>query len=320
MIKYTLFALMSLLAAAGQAQNISGSWSGLLNAGMAKLHLVFHLQKDAQGKDICFLDSPDQSVKGIPTQVLYISADSLSIAVPSIGAKYSGKLAGEDMHGTFEQMGMKFPLSLKQEDLTYHRPQHPKAPYPYLTEDICFTNRKDGVALAGTLSYPVGFEKEDKVPVVLMVNGSGPENRDCEIYEHKIFLVIADFLARNGIASLRYDDRAVGASTGENVAENTKVVADDAKAGLESLRKMPSFSKIGILGHSEGATVAFMLGAEKLPDFIVSMAGAGVKGDECLFAQFQKISELSGKPMKLTKEQYVQMALARLSSWLEYFF
>ena len=319
MIKYTLLSILLLLATIGHAENLTGTWTGLLNAGAAKLHLVFHLQKDANGKDVCFMDSPDQSVKGIPTQLQYISADSVSIAVPAIGAKYNGKLNGEIINGIFEQMSMKFPLNLKKEILTYNRPQHPHAPYPYLTEDVTFVNPSANVTLAGTLAYPIGYKKGDKVPVALMVNGSGPETRDCLIYEHLFFRVIADYLARNGIATLRYDDRAVGKSTGDRLTVTTEEVADDAQAGVEFLRKMNVFSKVGILGHSEGANVAFILGAKNKVDFAVAMAATGVKGDECLYSQAKNISELSGQPFALNKEQYTQMVLSQKNPWLQYF-
>ena len=313
----TLFAL--LLAATGSAQNISGSWTGLLEAGPVKLHITFNLKTDANGKNICLMDSPDQGAKGIPTQLLHISKDSLSISVPNIGAAYDGKLHNNIITGKFTQMGRVIPLDLKNEILKYNRPQHPSAPYPYTTEEVTFENSQANAILSGTLTYPKGYKKGDKVPVVLMVSGSGPQNRDSEIFEHKPFLVIADFLARNGIATLRYDDRAVGKSSGKHQAPTTKEVSNDAQAGLDFLRKSNSFSAVGILGHSEGATVAFMLGALQSPDFILSLAGSGVKGDECLYAQAKRITELSGHPLTMDKAQYVKFALARPNPWLEYF-
>ena len=318
-MKHYLLALALLGTSVGHAQNLSGSWTGTLDAGMAKLNLVFNLQTDDDGKTICLMDSPDQGAKGIPTDLLYLSDDSLSVSVPVIGAKYNGRLKEDTLHGTFEQLGRKFELNLSQKILKYNRPQHPSRPYPYTTEDVKFRNADADVVLAGTLTYPIGYKNGDDVPVVLMVTGSGPENRDEEIFEHKPFLVIADFFAKHGIATLRYDDRAVGESSGEYQTANTAEVTDDAKAGIEFLRRLKRFSKVGVLGHSEGATSAFIMGRAQCVDFIVSMAGCGVKGDECLYAQIRKAAELAGQPFTMTKEAYVQMVSAQKNPWLEYF-
>ena len=319
MKKTKLVASLLCVATMGNAQNLSGTWTGTLDAGAVKLNLVFRLQKDATGKEYCLMDSPDQGVKGVPTQLVYVSPDSLNVDIRKIGAKYSGKLEGSTIRGTFEQMGQRLPLNLENKVLTYNRPQHPVPPFPYTTEEVTFENKAAKATLAGTLSYPVGYRQGDRVPVVLMVTGSGPEDRDENIFEHKPFLVIADYLARHGIATLRYDDRAVGKSTGERVTANTKEVADDAKAGVAFLRKMDRFSQVGVLGHSEGATVAFMLGAEELIDFAVSMAGVGVTGGECLFAQVQKAMERMGQPFTMNKEQYVETLLKNGNPWMAYF-
>ncbi len=318
----TIILLSFLMTATSvRAQNLFGAWMGILEAGPTRLHIVLNIEKDTEGREICFLDSPDQAAKGIPAKILHLSADSLSIGIPAIHAGFQGNLAEDGvLRGVFEQMGMRFQLKLKKGGMEYNRPQHPVAPFPYVTEEVSFANAKADVTLVGTLTFPEGCRRGEKVPVVLMVTGSGAQNRDEEIVGHKPFWVIADFLARNGIASLRYDDRAVGKSSGNAPTVNTKEVAEDAVAGIEFLRTRKEFSKVGLLGHSEGASVAFMLGAEQLLDFAVSMAGCGVKGDECLYAQAKKIAELSGQLYPLTKRQYVQMALSKPNAWLEYFF
>lgn len=301
------------------AQNISGSWKGILDAGTVKLNIVFHFQKGPDGKEVCLMDSPDQSVKGIPTKLQYISADSVSVSVPALFMEYNGKLRNNTIEGVFKQGGATLKLDLEQGEVKRNRPQTPATPYPYTTEEVTFKNAKADVTLAGTLSYPVGYRKGDKVPVVLMVSGSGGQNRDSELFDHPYFLVIADYLARHGIASLRYDDRAIGASTGSYQAANTREVADDAKAGIEYLRNLHQFSQVGLLGHSEGGCVAFMLGAEKELDFAISMAGTGLKGDELLFTQAQAISEKSGIPFKFSKEEFLQTVKARKNPWMDFF-
>lgn len=301
------------------AQNISGSWSGQLDAGIVKLRIVFNITKGADGKDICTMDSPDQSVKGIPASLLFLSTDSVCIKVPACNVLYEGKLADGEIKGIFKQSGMTFNLNMKAGALQYNRPQNPVEPYPYQTENVSFANSRADAVLAGTITFPVGYKDGDKVPVVLMVSGSGPQNRNSEIFEHKPFLVIADFLARNGIATLRYDDRAVGASTGKYQALNTVEVAEDAQCGIEFLRKRGEFSKVGVLGHSEGAIVAFMLGPKNLIDFAVCLAAMGVQGDECLYEQYKRNVELSGYSSQMTKEQHRTLLLSRNNTWIKFF-
>jgi len=185
---------------------------------------------------------------------------------------------------------------------------------------VTFRNEGDGATLAGTLTWPVGYDKKQKPVVVLMVSGSGQQNRDEELFDHKPFLVIADYLARQGIATLRYDDRATGKSVGGEVKNAT--TADfmrDAAAGLNYLRQRKTFGKVGILGHSEGGSIAFMLGARKKTDFIVSLAGPGVKGDTLLAAQSNRILTLSGQPANMTVEKYRQQDAVQQIPWLRWF-
>ena len=182
---------------------------------------------------------------------------------------------------------MSFPLELKPGALERNRPQTPKEPCPYMTEEIRFENKAGNASLGGTLTYPVGYEKMDKgaVPVVVMVTGSGLQNRDEEVFDHKPFLVIADYFARNGIATLRYDDRGVGKSTGDAANATTVDFMNDALAAVGFARNAGKFGPVGVLGHSEGGSIAFMLGAQGKADFIVSMAGPGVSGADVLVAQ-----------------------------------
>ena len=175
------------------AQNIIGTWNGELNAGLQKIPLVLNLTADGK----CTLDSPQQGAKGIPANIDLISTDSLSISVSSLNAAYSARLQNGELKGTFTQNGFKLPLSLKPGKRTEaNRPQTPKPPYSYETEEVTFTNTKAGATLAGTLTLP-----KDAKCVLLMVTGSGQQNRDEALFEHQPFAVIADFLARQGIAT-----------------------------------------------------------------------------------------------------------------------
>ncbi len=314
-MKKIIIALLLFMTGVANAQKLSGSWIGELKVGPQSLNLVLHISDDNK----CLMDSPDQGVKGIPTEINFISADSISLSVPMIGMTYRGKLADGKIKGTFMQSGFTAQLNLKQGEIKRNRPQNPVAPLPYSTEEVSFSNTSAGAVLAGTLTYPVDYSAGSKVPVVLMVTGSGLENRDEEVFDHKPFLVIADFLARKGIATLRYDDRGFAKSTGDASKATTIDFADDALAGIEFLRKTAKFSAVGILGHSEGGNIAFILGAQKKVDFVISMAGVGVKADEALTAQANRISELMGRPQNLTIAQYRMNAAMAGSPWLNYF-
>jgi hypothetical protein len=299
-----------------------GSWSGKLNVGAASLTLVLNLEQ-ADGNVKASLDSPDQGAKGIPAFLEYLSDDSLAVKVEQIGMTYRALLKDGKLNGTFTQNGFSTPLVLAKGFVSeVKRPQTPKPPYPYVTEDVSFRNDADGATLAGTLTWPVGYDKQSKQKptVVLLVSGSGQQNRDEEVFEHKPFLVIADYLARQGIATLRYDDRATGASAGGEVKNaTTEDFSRDAAAALDFLRSQKAFAKIGLLGHSEGGSIAFMLAAKKQTDFIITLAGPGVKGDTLLVAQGNRILSLSGMPANMTVEKYRQQQAVQEVPWIKWF-
>ena len=297
---------------------IEGDWMGKLNLGPQSLTIVLHVNCNAQGEVECILDSPDQGAKGIAVETDYCSSDSISVSLASLALSFQGKLKGDEIVGTFTQY-LSFPLILKRGEEKLNRPQNPVAPYPYKTEEVAFKNVADGATLVGTLSYPIGYKK-GQTPVVLMVTGSGQENRDEEIFDHKPFLVIADYLARHGVATLRYDDRGFGKSTGGDVEHATTLdFMRDAASGVDFLRTSKQFGKVGILGHSEGGSIAFMLGAKGKVDFVISMAGIGVKGDTALTAQANKIFELTGQSMRFSTHQYRMNAIIKRSPWLNFF-
>lgn len=319
MKKILILFILLLTASLGFSQNLSGSWKGTLDLGVQKLALVFHLQKDAQGKVTCTMDSLDQNARGIPVSLAYISPDSIHIEAGQLGMSYVGKLQGGTIHGRFSQNGINLPLDLQPGQEIRNRPQTPKAPFDYPTEEVVFTNVKAQATLSGTLTYPKDYQKGMKVPVVLLVSGSGLQNRDEGIFGHQPFLVIADYFAHHGIATLRYDDRGYGHSTGDASNATTADFAEDAAAGVEWLKKTGKFCKIGVLGHSEGASIAFMLGARSLVDFVISMAGIGVKGDTALTAQSNKITELMGHPVHFSVSQYRANVALENRPWLNYF-
>ncbi len=312
MKKRNILTLICIVAASinARAQAIDGSWKGDMKVGPSSLAVVINIK---DGK--CTMDSPDQGAFGIETTVNHLSADSLNISIPAIGGTLAGRRNGDTLKGAFAQMGMSFPIDLKKTLIERKRPQTPRPPFGYTTEEVTFDNTKGGATLSGTLTYPAGYDGKGKIPVMIMVSGSGQQNRDEELFGHKPFLIIADHMARNGIATLRYDDRGTGKSTGDIANATTADAMEDAAAGIDFLRASGKFGKTGVLGHSEGGTVAFMLAARGKADFIVSMAGCAVRGDSLLLEQTKAISGIH----TLTLEQIRNMAKAQNNAWTNHF-
>lgn len=283
----------SLSAKANDFSHISGTWRGDLKIGAVAMPVVLNFNNDAEGRPAYTLDSPQQNVKGLPLTVNYMSADSVSVSVTRIGADFSGKICEDSIKGVFAQSGMRLPLLLtKEEPIESRRPQTPRAPFPYQTVDTAFV-ASDGARIAGTLVVP---ESQDRgnVPAVVMITGSGPQNRDEEMFEHRPFAVIADYLARNGIASFRYDDRGVGKSEGNFTSSTIHTFESDAEEAIKFIRGMNRFGRVGALGHSEGGTIAIMLGAREVPDFIISLAGMVISGKETILDQNRHLMESTG--------------------------
>lgn len=252
----------------------TGTWSGRLEVQGTSLSIVFHLDGDQPAAD-----SPDQGVTGLPIEVERSGAGKIIVRIPSLAARFEGHWLINRIVGTFTQMGMSVPLTLTPGENKPKRPQTPEGPFLYATEEVSFAN--GDVVLNGTLVLPEGVSRE--TPVLIMVTGSGQQNRDEELFDHKPFAVIADALAKAGIATLRYDDRGYGDPSADPMAWTTDDFKQDALAGMELLRKR--FDKVGVLGHSEGGTIAMMIAAEHKADFIVSLAGMAVSGAETLVEQ-----------------------------------
>ena len=291
---------------------LAGSWIGKLSFGSRELNIGLNIEQQ-DGYVVCTLDSPDQGVKGIGCYKNLLTDEAIKVTVSAIGASYEAELINGELIGTFSQSGLKLPLTLKRGEYKPLRPQTPIEPFAYTTEEVSFTNETEGevAQLSGTLTYPVNYEgyKSGTVPVVLMVSGSGDQNRDEELFDHKPFLVIADFLAKNGVASLRYDDRGVGKSTGPTKNTTTENNLADAEAGIAYLRSLKKFGKIGVLGHSEGGTIAFMMGANKSVDFLISLAGAAATGIDVIVGQNGAGMQLQGVPQKMIDDYAVALRL-----------
>ena len=279
-------------------KKFDGYWSGNINVGSTELELVIkikHLENDSIHAS---LDSPDQGVKDIAVSEVIIREDSLIIKVKKLNASYKGHLINDStMEGSWKQSGKSFTLNIKKVNKIneLRRPQEPKPPYPYLEQEVSFINKKDNISLGGTLTYPKG---NGPFITVVMVTGSGQQNRDEELMGHKPFKVIADFLTRNGIAVLRIDDRGIGTSGGNISTSTTFDFVKDINAAIAFVQKNPfvKASHIGIIGHSEGGLIApIVASGNKKVSFIVLMAGPGVSGKDIILTQSAQISKAMGK-------------------------
>jgi fermentation-respiration switch protein FrsA (DUF1100 family) len=280
--------------------DIDGAWMGTLDTGALKLRVVFHILNTEDGLTAT-MDSLDQGMKGLPTTSVTRDGSSLKIEAKNIGGVFEGKIAPDlsSIDGKWTQGGGTMPLVLKpakdQAELELKRPQNPVKPYPYHDEEVTYDNKAQNVTLAATLTIPPG---KGPFPAVVLITGSGPQDRDESLLGHKPFLVLSDYLTRHGIAVLRADDRGTAKSTGSFATATTADFATDTEAGIAYLKTRSEISprKIGLIGHSEGGVIAPMVAARnKDVAFIVMMAGTGVPGDQILPAQGEAIEVALGK-------------------------
>lgn len=272
-----------------------GNWSGTLQSKWANTKMVFKFQKLDSNKCVVLFDSPDQSAYDIKVNKVIFHKDSLFLSLSSLNASYKAFYNGISFSGIFKQSGYKFNLTLVK-DTTYRTPsllrhQEPKPPYAYIEEEVTIVNKKDKIQLSGTLTYPKDGQKHI---AVILISGSGPQDRNEELLKHKPFLVIADYLTRNGIAVLRYDDRGVGKSTGDFNKATTMDFATDAEAAFKYLQKRKDIINtkfIGLLGHSEGGMIAPIVATRNNKvSFIVLLAAPGVPITQLMQTQFNQIA------------------------------
>jgi pimeloyl-ACP methyl ester carboxylesterase len=286
-------------------KTLTGSWLGKIAVGAIELRMVFNININEKDSLIATMDSPDQGAKNIPVGGVLLMGDSLTIKAENLRAEYKGTIVSDTtLHGTWTQGGRSFPLNMRKLKVafTLNRPQEPKPPFPYISEDITFLNEKFNINLAGTLTIPEG---QGPFPAVILITGSGAQNRNEELLGHKPFLIIADYLTRKGIAVLRYDDRGVNKSEGNYATATSADLATDAEAAYNFLKNNPKINSkaIGLIGHSEGGLIAPIV-ASSNPGigFIVSLAGPGVTGEQIIMQQNRDISLLSGISEKQLNE------------------
>jgi pimeloyl-ACP methyl ester carboxylesterase len=297
--------------APAQPSGIDGAWVGTLDTGSEKLRTIFHFTSTADGLTAT-VDSPDQDANGLPVTSVTRNGLSLTVEMKQLDGKFEGKIDKDlqRIEGIWSQRGGTLPLVLTRvkeaAELEQHRPQDPVKPYPYHEEEVSYENPAAGIKLAATLTVPAG---KGPFPAVLLIAGSGPNDRDERLMGHRPFLVLADYLTRHGIEVLRADKRGVGKSGGETITATTADFATDAEAGLEYLAARPevNHARMGLLGHSEGGEIAPMVAARNHKvAFLVLLAAPGVRGDELTIQQTLLLSEASGASHEQAEENAAQ--------------
>jgi len=283
------------------------SWKGNLSLGKTSLLIFIHVE-EKEGRLQSSFDSPDQKSFNNPFDETHFKDNTLTCIMTKAKIEFSAELKNDTLFGTWNQGNMSFPLVMTKstektsQKPTFKRPQEPIGKPKYIVEEVSIFNPKTGVTLAGTITKPKG---KGPFPAVVLVSGSGPQNRDSEVFDHKPFLVLSDYLTRQGIAVLRYDDRGVAQSTGRFDTATSADFADDAEAAFEFLRNYEGVNpnKTGVLGHSEGGMIAPIVAARnKKVSFVVSIAGPGIPIVDLLLTQIKDIALVSGASEEDIKE------------------
>jgi fermentation-respiration switch protein FrsA (DUF1100 family) len=297
---FLILILVISLSAFGQDaddKGIEGVWMGPLKVSLVELRVVFKISRNEDGSLVAKIDSPDQGAENIPVDKVTFENGKLFLESKVIQGSYNGQMKSDDsIEGTWQQRGLSFPLVIKRIDEApkLGRPQEPKKPYPYIEEEVSYKNEKAGIKLAGTLTLP---RSGQPFPAVILISGSGPQDRNETVCGHRPFLVLADYLTRKSIAVLRVDDRGVGGSTGNIFESTSEDLAEDVLAGVEYIKSREQINpkQIGLIGHSEGGIVAPIV-ATRSSDiaFIVLMAGTGLNGQEILYLQSDLLLKAAG--------------------------
>lgn len=293
-----LFMLIFFITDLSAQSGPDGAYTGKLEIQGTSIEMIFEFVQDEQGSGKnCLLSIPQQNLSEFKADDCIVTDSNLIVSFNAFAAKFVGSLDEKgNIQGTWNQGGLVANLVLQPAEggISAMRPQEPKPPFPYEIQEFAIPNPDaPGVTLSGTLTKPLG---EGPFPLVVLISGSGPQNRNSEIFGHKPFWVIADYLTKHGIGVFRYDDRGIGASTGNFQAATTADLASDTKAIVSALKKQEKRAqKIGLIGHSEGGIIApIVANQSKDVDFLVLLAGPALPGDEILLAQTGLILEKSG--------------------------
>ena len=309
-MKNIIFTFIILLNLTLSAQELQGYWQGQLNNELQKINMQFAFSYDSSRSSyIAYLTIPQQMIIRLKINKISVADDSIKINISNFAAKYHGKIFDNDsIIGNWYQSGMSLPLILYRisevDTFSFNRPQNPLPPFPYISKDVEFYNKKDKIKLAGTITMPDSISKH---PAVVLISGSGPQDRDESLAFHKPFALIADRLTKAGIVVLRYDDRGVAMSEGSFSNATTFDFANDAKAAINWLKNQPFVDKnnIGVIGHSEGGIIAFYLASkEKNLKFAIALAGVTIPCDQLIALQTKKMMQLYDMPTQITEAYY----------------
>ncbi|WP_299179578.1 alpha/beta fold hydrolase [uncultured Aquimarina sp.] len=293
------------------SQDVSGDWIGEVNVNGNKLEIAFNVEKVANDY-VSTLSILKQGLSGAKASATVFADSIITISFPDLKLEYKGRLNDKmEIIGNFSQSGHPIPLNLKKGTIILNRPQEPKPPFNYHSENVVFVNKDDNVKLSGTLTVP---KEKSNYPLAIIVSGSGAQNRDGDMFGHKPYFVLANELTKNGIAVFRFDERGVGESEGDFNTVTIDVSAADVKYAIDFLKERKEFnnSKIGLIGHSIGGIVAPKVAVEKGDlDFLVLLAAPGINGDKLMLLQkaaFERnlgINELQiQQGQKVVKEAY----------------
>jgi pimeloyl-ACP methyl ester carboxylesterase len=310
--------LLYALSAAAQNRTAAGAWDGTIATPGLELRVIVNLQQKDDRSWAGTIDIPMQGAKALPLTNITVEGASISFSITGIPGDptFKGTLAddGSTIAGDFTQGPAKFPFKLTRNQTgqapKLNRPQEPQKPYPYDEREVSYESKKAGIRLAGTLTLP---RSHGPFPAVLLITGSGPQDRDEAVAGHKPFLILADHLTRQGVAVLRVDDRGVGGSTGTLATATGDDFADDVVAGVEFLKTRSEINpkQIGLIGHSEGGIIAPLVASQSNDiAFIVLMAGPGIPGDELLYLQGGALLRAAGvSESEIARNRKVQEAL-----------
>ena len=295
-IIFIVIVLVLGISASYAEDRVAGHWEGHIEIPGQPIAVKVNFaidESDWRGT----IDIPAQGAKGLPLSEIHVAEEGEGMRVKfSIrgvpgNPTFDGTLQGGVINGTFSQGGVTFGFRLSREIVSDPvRPQEPKPPFPYQIEEVAFQN--GDINLAGTLTVPQG---DGPFPAVLLISGSGLQDRDETVFGHKPFWVLADHLSRAGIAVLRVDDPGIGKSTPHPEPPTTADFATDVEAGVTFLKRDDRIGTVGLIGHSEGGIIAAIV-ASRRDDigFVVLMAGPGVPGAELLLKQNERIFDGMG--------------------------
>jgi len=292
------------------AQNITGTWQGNLNVQGNQIPIVFHISKDSANNSIASFDSPSQHAFNLPCSQVILKDDSIILLMAILKGKYAGLVSKDkkQIDGLWFQGAGSLPLTvIKISDTAvvkeHKRPQTPKPPFPYHSDDVVYMNADNSLQYGATLTYPKSDSinhsaKANTYPAVILITGSGQQDRDETLFDHKPFAIIADYLTRKGFAVLRVDDRGIGKSSGNFEDATTADFAKDVEASLDFLAKQPQVNKdkIGLIGHSEGGMIAPIVADERKEiKYIILLAGPGIPIIDLMQQQIEAVSISEGK-------------------------